>query len=109
MAEMLPETLPETLHIQICYAEPAYQLLRDLDVAAGTTLQEALMQSGILREVSAIDLTACKVGIFGKVKAPETVLRQYDRIEIYRPLIADPKESRRTRAERKQPGNKIAG
>lgn len=96
--------MADLLHIQICYAEPDYQLLRDLDVAVGTTLQEALLQSGILREVSAIDLTACKVGIFGKVKAPETVLRQFDRIEIYRPLIADPKESRRTRAERKQSG-----
>ncbi|MDB5773883.1 MAG: rnfH [Herbaspirillum sp.] len=89
------------LHIQICYAEPDFHLLRDLTVAEGTTLQQAIMQSGVLREVTAIDLTACKVGIYGKLKTPDTVLREHDRIEIYRPLIADPKDSRRLRAESK--------
>lgn len=89
------------LHIQICYAEPAFQLLRELTVAEGTTLQQAIMQSGILREVTAIDLTACQVGIYGKLKTLDTVLRERDRIEIYRPLIADPKDSRRLRAVHK--------
>jgi putative ubiquitin-RnfH superfamily antitoxin RatB of RatAB toxin-antitoxin module len=89
------------LKIQICYAEPDFQLLRDLTVAEGTTIQQAIMQSGILREVTAIDLTACKLGIYGKLKPPDTVLREHDRIEIYRPLIADPKETRRLRAELK--------
>jgi putative ubiquitin-RnfH superfamily antitoxin RatB of RatAB toxin-antitoxin module len=89
------------IRIQICYAEPGFQLLRDLTVAQGATLQQAIMQSGILREVDAIDLTACQVGIYGKLKPPETVLREHDRIEIYRPLIADPKDSRRLRADRK--------
>jgi putative ubiquitin-RnfH superfamily antitoxin RatB of RatAB toxin-antitoxin module len=89
------------LKIQICYAEPDFQLLRDLTVAEGTTIQQAIMQSGILREVAAIDLTACKLGVYGKLKPPDTVLREHDRIEIYRPLIADPKETRRLRAELK--------
>jgi putative ubiquitin-RnfH superfamily antitoxin RatB of RatAB toxin-antitoxin module len=89
------------LKIQICYAEPDFQLLRDLTVAEGTTIQQAIMQSGILREVTAIDLTACKLGIYGKLKPADTVLREHDRIEIYRPLIADPKETRRLRAELK--------
>jgi hypothetical protein len=51
--------------------------------------------------VAAIDLTACKLGVYGKLKPPDTVLREHDRIEIYRPLIADPKETRRLRAELK--------
>lgn len=89
------------LHIQLCYAEPDFQLLRELTVPEGTTVQQAIIQSGVLREVSAIDLTACKVGIYGKLKTPDTVLREHDRIEIYRPLIADPKDSRRLRASHK--------
>jgi putative ubiquitin-RnfH superfamily antitoxin RatB of RatAB toxin-antitoxin module len=89
------------LNVQLCYAEPDLEVLRDLKVVEGTTLQQAIIQSGILREISAIDLTACKVGIYGKLKTPDTVLREHDRIEIYRPLIADPKDSRRLRAGRK--------
>jgi putative ubiquitin-RnfH superfamily antitoxin RatB of RatAB toxin-antitoxin module len=87
-----------SIHIQLCYAEPDLQILRDLAVAPGTTLQDAIIQSGVLREVAAIDLAACQVGIYGKLKAPDTVLREHDRIEIYRPLIADPMETRRRRA-----------
>ncbi|RXZ38423.1 RnfH family protein [Oxalobacteraceae bacterium CAVE-383] len=86
------------IHVQLCYAEPALQILRELSVAPGTTLQEAIIQSGVLREVDAIDLAACQVGIYGKLKAPDTVLREHDRIEIYRPLRADPMETRRRRA-----------
>jgi putative ubiquitin-RnfH superfamily antitoxin RatB of RatAB toxin-antitoxin module len=89
--------LPQ-IHIQLCYAEPDLEVLRDLSVAQGTTLQQAIIQSGILREIDAIDLAACQVGIYGKLKAPDTVLREHDRIEIYRPLIADPMETRRRRA-----------
>jgi putative ubiquitin-RnfH superfamily antitoxin RatB of RatAB toxin-antitoxin module len=86
------------IQIQLCYAEPDLQILRDLIVAPGTTLQQAIIQSGVLREADAIDLTACQVGIYGKLKAPDTILREHDRIEIYRPLIADPMETRRRRA-----------
>jgi putative ubiquitin-RnfH superfamily antitoxin RatB of RatAB toxin-antitoxin module len=89
------------LNVQLCYAEPNLEVLRELQVVEGTTLQQAIIQSGILREISAIDLTACKVGIYGKLKTPDTLLRDRDRIEIYRPLIADPMDSRRLRAGRK--------
>jgi len=85
------------LQVEICYATPDVQIRRALMVADGTTIQQAIMQSGLLRECSAIDLTVCRVGIWGKLKTPETVLRDQDRIEIYRPLIADPKDSRRQR------------
>jgi putative ubiquitin-RnfH superfamily antitoxin RatB of RatAB toxin-antitoxin module len=89
------------IQVQICYAQPGVQILRDLTMPEGSTLHDAVKQSGILQELPEIDLTACRVGIFGKLKDLDTVLRDRDRVEIYRPLIADPKESRRMRAEKK--------
>lgn len=89
------------LHVQICYAKPDMELLRDLTVSAGSTILDAIKQSGVLRSVPEIDLTICRVGIHGKIRDLDAVLRNRDRIEIYRPLIADPKESRRRRAEKK--------
>ena len=89
------------LHVQICYAKPDMELLRDLTVSAGSTVLDAIKQSGVLRSVPEIDLTICRVGIHGKIRGLDAVLRNHDRIEIYRPLIADPKESRRRRAEKK--------
>lgn len=89
------------LHVQICYAKPDMELLRDLTVSAGSTVLDAIKQSGVLRSVPEIDLTICRVGIHGKIRDLDAVLRSCDRIEIYRPLIADPKESRRRRAEKK--------
>jgi putative ubiquitin-RnfH superfamily antitoxin RatB of RatAB toxin-antitoxin module len=86
------------LRIQICYAHPGLQILQDLTVPVGTTLQEAIFQSSILNQVKEIDLTRCRVGIYGKLKSFEAMLCDRDRIEIYRPLIADPKDSRRHRA-----------
>ena len=90
------------LQVQLCYAAPGLQILRDLEVAPGCTIQQAILDSGVLREQPAIDLSTCKVGIFGKVKALDTPLREHDRIEIYRPLIADPKQSRRRRAAHRE-------
>ncbi|NMM39250.1 MAG: RnfH family protein [Glaciimonas sp.] len=91
----------ENVQVQVCYAESEIQLLRDVSVPQGTNLQAAIMQSGILRDMPEIDLLACRVGIYAKLKTLETILRNGDRVEIYRPLIADPKESRRRRADRK--------
>ncbi|TWC65700.1 RnfH family protein [Herbaspirillum sp. SJZ099] len=92
---------PARLQVQICYAAPGLQVLKDVEVEQGCTIQQAIMDSGLLREQPAIDLTVCRVGIFGKLKALDTPLRARDRIEIYRPLIADPKDSRRRRVAHK--------
>src|SRR5450830_1291301 len=89
------------LQVEICYATPALQIRKPVQVEAGTTVQQAIMQSGVLRECTAIDLTLCRVGIYGKLKSLDTVLRQHDRVEIYRPLIADPMDSRRRRVQKK--------
>ena len=66
---------------------------------AGTTVAEGIRLSGVLDKHPEIDLAVNKLGIFGKLTKADAVLRNRDRIEIYRPLIADPKEVRRKRAE----------
>jgi hypothetical protein len=88
--------------VQVCYATAVAEILRDVTVEEGTTIEQALRASGILNDVPGIDLASQPVGIFGKKKPLDTVLRARDRIEIYRPLVADPKDSRRKRAEKKQ-------
>lgn len=90
----------QVIHIQVCYVTPVLQVLRNLRVPQGTLLSEGVKLSGLLEEIREIDLNCCRVGIFGKLKALDTVLRDLDRIEIYRPLIANPMESRRKRANK---------
>jgi putative ubiquitin-RnfH superfamily antitoxin RatB of RatAB toxin-antitoxin module len=90
------------LNIQVCYAGHGGVFLRDLSVPAGTTVHQAIRQSGVIEAAPEIDLTVWRVGIYGKLKQLDAVLRDNDRIEIYRPLLADPKEARRTRADRKR-------
>ena len=87
------------LHVVVCYATAQQEILRELWVDAGLTLGGAIAASGVLQEAGlAPDPAAYPVGIFGKKKPLATVLRDGDRVEIYRPLLADPKESRRRRA-----------
>ena len=84
--------------VEVAYALPDKQSLISLEVEEGTTLKEAIEASGILETYGQIDLTRYKVGIFSKFAKLDTVLREKDRIEIYRPLIADPKKVRKERA-----------
>lgn len=88
--------------VQVCFARPEKQWLRSTQVMPGTTLEQAILQSGILDEAEEIDLQHCRVGVYGKLKTLDTVLRERDRIEIYRPLQADPKEARRKRAAKRE-------
>lgn len=92
----------EKYFIEVIYALPDEQLLMTLDVDQGTTVEQAIQLSGILEKYPEIDLTKNKFGVFGKATKGDEVLHDKDRIEIYRPLIADPKESRRKRAEKKE-------
>jgi putative ubiquitin-RnfH superfamily antitoxin RatB of RatAB toxin-antitoxin module len=89
----------DKISIEVVYALPDEQILLKQMVLAGTTVAEAIQASGILHKHPEIDLASNKVGIFGKLTKVDTLLRDKDRIEIYRPLIADPKEVRRKRAE----------
>lgn len=84
--------------IEIIYALPEEQQLLTLEVDEGCSIKSAIEQSGILDQYPEIDLEKQKVGIFSKVSKLEQELREGDRIEIYRPLIADPKEVRKRKA-----------
>jgi len=90
------------ISVEVAYAKPETQVLLSLMVDEGTTLLQAIRQSEILEKFPEINLDENKFGIFGKIAKADTVLREKDRVEIYRPLIADPKASRRKRAEKKQ-------
>jgi len=88
------------INIEVAYALDNKQALLQLQVAEGTTAVEAAQQSGLTDKFEGIDLENAKLGIFSKVVSPTQVLREGDRVEIYRPLIADPKEVRKARAAR---------
>ena len=88
----------QTIHIEVVLAMPERQELVALEVAAGSTLADAIAQSGVTEMFEGFELDTTKVGIFGLKASPDRILREGDRVEIYRPLIADPKESRRQRA-----------
>lgn len=99
----------KTMRVEVAYAKPEAQVIIALDVQVGTTLEEAIQQSGILTQFPEIDLSENKVGIFSKICKPEQILRENDRVEIYRPLIADPKEVRKQRAKEGKATKKGAG
>jgi len=88
----------ETLEVEVAYALPEEQVIIPVKVPTDATIEAAIQHSGILEEFPAIDLAVNKVGIFGKLAKLSGGLRPGDRIEIYRNLIADPKEVRRQRA-----------
>lgn len=90
--------MTETMKIEVAYAKPDEQLILEVDVPDGATVEQALTESGITEHFPELDLDAAKVGIFGKLAKKDAVLHAGDRIEIYRKLIADPKEARKKRA-----------
>jgi putative ubiquitin-RnfH superfamily antitoxin RatB of RatAB toxin-antitoxin module len=88
----------ETIKVEVAYARPDEQVILELETPVGASVEQAVQQSGVLEQFPEIDLTTNKVGIFGKLTKLTNVLKAGDRVEIYRPLIADPKEVRRQRA-----------
>jgi hypothetical protein len=97
------------IKVEVVYALPHEQTLLNVEVPQGSTVEQAIKISGILQKYAGIDLATNKVGIFSKLSKLDTVVREHDRIEIYRPLIADPKEVRRKRAEEGKVMKKGAG
>lgn len=91
--------MAESLSIEIVYALPQKQELVSLRLPAGGTVQQAIEASGLMQKHPEIDLARNKVGVFGKLAKLDAPLRDRDRVEIYRPLVADPKEVRRKRAD----------
>ena len=98
--------MSESINVEVVYARPERQEVIRLRLPEGSTLQQAVAASGLLQKHPEIDAAGAKLGIFGKLSKGETVLRDRDRVEIYRPLIADPKDARRVRAAR---GGKKSG
>lgn len=89
------------MKVEVAYALPDEQVIVPLQVDPGTTVEQAIKLSGLQEKYPEIDLKVNKAGVFGKICKLETPLKEQDRVEIYRKLIADPKESRRKRAEKK--------
>ncbi len=90
--------MADSISVEVIYPLPQRQERASLTLPEGSTVQQAIDASGLLAKYPEIDLTKNKLGIFAKLAKPDAVLRDRDRVEIYRPLIADPKEVRKQRA-----------
>lgn len=88
------------IRVEVVYALPERQYVRQVKLAAGSSVEQAILASGLLELRNDIDLASNKVGIYSRPAKLNDVLNEGDRVEIYRPLIADPKELRRQRAEK---------
>ncbi|MCW8917527.1 MAG: RnfH family protein [Gammaproteobacteria bacterium] len=88
----------ETFLVEVAYAKPGQQMLLSIEAEEGMTLAQVIERSGLLAQFPEIDLATSKVGIFSKLSKLDATVRARDRIEIYRPLIADPKAVRQQRA-----------
>jgi len=99
----------EEMTVEVAYALPDRQVIIELVVDRGTTLERALDLSGIVGQFAEIDLDKNKVGIFGKLAKLSDKLQPGDRVEIYRPLIADPREVRKQRAAKGKATRKGGG
>lgn len=88
----------QNLQIEVVYATPDRQELVSLEMSVGATLADAIAASGLAEMFENFEVDPSRVGIFGQKSTLEQVLQDGDRVEIYRPLIADPKEVRRQRA-----------
>lgn len=101
--------MAEMITVEVCYALSEKQALVTVKLPLGSTLQQALEASGLLQKHPEIDLKKNKFGVFAKLSKVDSVLRDRDRVEIYRPLIADPKEVRKQRAAEGKVMKKGAG
>lgn len=89
---------PATIRVEVAYARPEEQTIISVEIPEGATVEQAIVKSRIQERFPEIQIQIAKVGVFGKLGKLSTTLRAGDRVEIYRPLIADPKEVRKQRA-----------
>jgi hypothetical protein len=99
---VIEETLDDRIDVEVAYARAEAQALIPVKGTQGMTLREAIDNSGILTRFPEIDLGVNKVGIFGKLAKLEQPLQSGDRVEIYPPLIADPKQARAKQDQKKR-------
>lgn len=93
------------IDVEVVYGLPDKQVLLNTSVQEGTTIEQAIVLSGITVHFPEIDPATAKVGIFSRVEKLSSILTSGDRVEIYRPLIADPKEMRKLRAAKMADNN----
>ena len=109
MSESPSASASASIRVEVVYALPHKQPFFSVELPAGATLRQAIEASGVLDKHPEIDLAKNKLGVFAKLSKPDTPLRDGDRVEIYRPLIADPKEVRKQRAAEGKVMKKGAG
>jgi len=97
------------LSIDVCYALPNAQTLITVELAPGATVQQAIDASGILGLHPEIDFTKLKVGVYGKIRPLDATLADHDRVEVYRPLIVDPKAARQRRVDKTRKAGSVEG
>lgn len=90
----------DKIRVEVAYATPDRQCILVVELEAGSTIETAIKHSTILYEFPEINLDKQKMGVFGKVRQLSDVVCDGDRVEIYRPLVIDPKEARRAKARR---------
>lgn len=91
----------DRIKVEVAYASPNKQVVIELELSVDASVREAINQAGVLADFPEIDLAVNKVGIFGKLVTLDTILHDADRVEIYRPLVCEPKERRRRHASEK--------
>ena len=101
--------MADPINVQVVYALPQRQELVSIRLPEGATVLQAVEASGLIRKYRELDPASGRFSIFSKISKPDAVLRDKDRVEIYRPLIADPKEVRRQRAAEGKVMKKGAG
>ena len=101
--------MSELISVEVVYPLPQKQEIFVVKLPLGATVREAIESSGVLAKYPEIDLAKSKLGVLAKLAKPDSVLRDRDRVEIYRPLIADPKEVRKQRAAEGKVMKKGAG
>lgn len=87
------------IEVEVVYAKAQVQTVIGISLEEGATVEDALRASGILEQHPELDPSSCRLGIWGRAAARSHVVKHLDRVEIYRPLVADPKQVRRSRAE----------
>jgi putative ubiquitin-RnfH superfamily antitoxin RatB of RatAB toxin-antitoxin module len=97
------------LSIEVCYALPDRQTLIPVELPDGATVRDAIGASGILARYPEIDLAHAKTGVYGKLAPLDAALADHDRVEIYRPLIVDPKVARQRRVEKSRRDGSVEG
>lgn len=96
----IPDASPDSVRAMVCYAAPDHIFLKEVELPAGATIAAAIEASGVLQAHPELDAGALRTGIFSKPRPGDTVVRQGDRVEIYRALVADPKTARRRRVQK---------